>query len=87
MQEEGPIVQPLWRSVFTAMDKKVKGLRRRTRPATSSRGIGRWKPKADEGSGGHPVADARRRCWRERTIASRPCFSDRTHGGFGGLRA
>lgn len=25
MQEEGPIVQPLWRSVFTAMDKKVKG--------------------------------------------------------------
>ena len=25
MQEEGPIVQPLWRSVFMAMDKKVKG--------------------------------------------------------------
>ena len=25
MQEEGPIVQPLWRSVFGAMDKKVKG--------------------------------------------------------------
>jgi peptide/nickel transport system substrate-binding protein len=25
MQEEGPIVQPLWRSVFAAMDKKVKG--------------------------------------------------------------
>ncbi len=25
MQEEGPIVQPLWRSVFSAMDKKVKG--------------------------------------------------------------
>jgi peptide/nickel transport system substrate-binding protein len=25
MQEEGPVVQPLWRSVFMAMDKKVKG--------------------------------------------------------------
>ena len=25
MQEEGPIVQPLWRAVFTAMDKRVKG--------------------------------------------------------------
>ncbi|MGH6892209.1 MAG: ABC transporter substrate-binding protein [Dongiaceae bacterium] len=25
MQEEGPIVQPLWRSVFTALDKRVKG--------------------------------------------------------------
>ncbi len=25
MQEEGPIVQPLWRSIFTVMDKKVKG--------------------------------------------------------------
>lgn len=25
MQEEGPIVQPLWRSVFAAMDKKVLG--------------------------------------------------------------
>ncbi len=25
MQEEGPIVQPLWRSVFTAMDKRVQG--------------------------------------------------------------
>ena len=25
MQEDGPIVQPLWRSVFTAMDKKVRG--------------------------------------------------------------
>jgi peptide/nickel transport system substrate-binding protein len=25
MQEEGPIVQPLWRSVFAAMDKKIKG--------------------------------------------------------------
>ncbi len=25
MQEEGPIVQPLWRSVFNCMDKKVKG--------------------------------------------------------------
>jgi len=25
MQEEGPIVQPLWRSMFSAMDKKVKG--------------------------------------------------------------
>ncbi len=25
MQEEGPIVQPLWRSVSMAMDKKVKG--------------------------------------------------------------
>ena len=27
MQEEGPIVQPLWRSVFAAMDKKVKGFK------------------------------------------------------------
>ncbi|MFQ5783253.1 MAG: ABC transporter substrate-binding protein [Alphaproteobacteria bacterium] len=27
MQEDGPIVQPLWRSVFTAMDKRVKGFR------------------------------------------------------------
>ena len=25
MQEDGPIVQPLWRSVFTAMDKRVHG--------------------------------------------------------------
>ena len=25
MQEDGPIVQPLWRSVFTAMDKRVQG--------------------------------------------------------------
>jgi peptide/nickel transport system substrate-binding protein len=25
MQEEGPIVQPLWRTMFSAMDKKVKG--------------------------------------------------------------
>lgn len=25
MQEDGPIVQPLWRSVFTVMDKRVKG--------------------------------------------------------------
>jgi peptide/nickel transport system substrate-binding protein len=25
MQEEGPIVQPLWRSMFSAMDKKVEG--------------------------------------------------------------
>ncbi len=25
MQEEGPICQPLWRSVFTPMDKRVKG--------------------------------------------------------------
>jgi peptide/nickel transport system substrate-binding protein len=27
MQEEGPIVQPLWRSLFTVMDKRVKGFR------------------------------------------------------------
>ncbi|MEX0923676.1 MAG: hypothetical protein WDZ84_12960 [Rhodovibrionaceae bacterium] len=27
MQEDGPIVQPLWRSVFTAMDKKIKGFK------------------------------------------------------------
>ncbi len=27
MQEDGPIVQPLWRSVFTAMDKRVQGFR------------------------------------------------------------
>ena len=25
MQEDGPIVQPIWRSVFTAFDKRVKG--------------------------------------------------------------
>ena len=25
MQEDGPIVQPLWRAVFTAMDKRVQG--------------------------------------------------------------
>ncbi len=25
MQEDGPIVQPLWRAVFSVMDKKVKG--------------------------------------------------------------
>ena len=25
MQEDGPIVQPMWRSVFTFLDKKVKG--------------------------------------------------------------
>ncbi|SLN45571.1 ABC transporter substrate-binding protein [Oceanibacterium hippocampi] len=27
MQEDGPIVQPLWRSVFVAYDKKVKGFK------------------------------------------------------------
>ena len=27
MQEEGPIVQPLWRAVFTGMNKKVKGFK------------------------------------------------------------
>jgi peptide/nickel transport system substrate-binding protein len=27
MQEDGPIVQPLWRSVFTYYDKKVKGFK------------------------------------------------------------
>ena len=27
MQEDGPIVQPVWRSVFTAYDKRVKGFR------------------------------------------------------------
>ncbi len=27
MQEDGPIVQPFWRSVFTFMDKRVKGFR------------------------------------------------------------
>ena len=27
MQEDGPMAQPLWRSVFTAMDKKVKGFK------------------------------------------------------------
>ncbi len=27
MQEEGPMVQPLWRSLFVAMDKRVKGFR------------------------------------------------------------
>jgi peptide/nickel transport system substrate-binding protein len=26
-QEEGPIVQPLWRAVFTSMSKKVKGFK------------------------------------------------------------
>jgi len=25
MQEDGPITQPLWRSVYNAMDKRVKG--------------------------------------------------------------
>jgi len=27
LQEEGPIVQPLWRTLFTVMDKRVKGFR------------------------------------------------------------
>jgi len=27
MQEDGPIVQPVWRSVFTAYDKRVKGFK------------------------------------------------------------
>ncbi len=27
MQEDGPMVQPLWRSLFVAMDKRVKGFR------------------------------------------------------------
>lgn len=27
MQEDGPIVQPLWRSEVTFMDKRVKGFR------------------------------------------------------------
>ena len=27
MQVDGPIVQPLWRSIFTAMDKRVKGFK------------------------------------------------------------
>ena len=27
MQEEGPIVQPLWRAVFAAMDKRVVGFK------------------------------------------------------------
>lgn len=27
MQEDGPIIQPIWRSVFTAYDKRVKGFR------------------------------------------------------------
>ena len=27
MQEDGPIVQPLWRSAFAAMDKRVKGFK------------------------------------------------------------
>jgi len=27
MQEEGPIVQPLWRAVFTGMNKKVRGFK------------------------------------------------------------
>jgi peptide/nickel transport system substrate-binding protein len=27
MQEDGPIVQPLWRAVFTGMNKKVKGFK------------------------------------------------------------
>ena len=25
MQEDGPLVQPIWRSAFTAYDKRVKG--------------------------------------------------------------
>ncbi len=28
MQEDGPVVQPLWRSTFAAMDKRVKGFKR-----------------------------------------------------------
>ena len=27
MQEEGPIVQPVWRAVFTGVNKKVKGFK------------------------------------------------------------
>ena len=27
MQEDGPIVQPLWRSVFTAIDKRMHGFK------------------------------------------------------------
>ena len=27
MQEDGPIAQPLWRNVFTFMDKRVQGFR------------------------------------------------------------
>lgn len=27
MQEDGPMVQPLWRSLFVAMDKRIKGFR------------------------------------------------------------
>jgi peptide/nickel transport system substrate-binding protein len=27
MQEDGPIVQPLWASVFAAHDRRVKGFR------------------------------------------------------------
>ena len=27
MQDDGPIVQPLWRSVFAAMDKRVMGFK------------------------------------------------------------
>ena len=27
MQEDGPIVQPLWRSIFVAYDKRVKGFK------------------------------------------------------------
>jgi len=28
MQEDGPIVQPIWRAVFSVMDKKVKGFQK-----------------------------------------------------------
>jgi peptide/nickel transport system substrate-binding protein len=27
LQDDGPIVQPVWRSLFTFMDKRVKGFR------------------------------------------------------------
>jgi peptide/nickel transport system substrate-binding protein len=27
MQEDGPIVQPLWRSVYAAYDKRVQGFK------------------------------------------------------------
>jgi peptide/nickel transport system substrate-binding protein len=27
MQEEGPMVQPLWRSLYTVYDKRVKGFK------------------------------------------------------------
>ena len=43
MQEDGPIVQPVWRAVFTGVNKRVKGSRC-TRRSTLRRGMVGLKP-------------------------------------------